>query len=74
MESNKNTESNKNIGYLLNFAAIGDIEGVKFFIKHCNVDVNSIDNIGRTALHKAAYKGKSSIVEYLLLKEANVSS
>lgn len=67
-------ESDKDIDYLSDSASIGDMESVKFFIEKCNVDVNSTDDIGRTALHKAAYRGKDSIVEYLLSKGANINS
>ena len=67
-------ESDKDIDYLSDSASIGDMESVKFFIEKCNVDVNSTDDIGRTALHKAAYRGKESIVEYLLSKGANINS
>ncbi|WP_264730446.1 ankyrin repeat domain-containing protein [Wolbachia endosymbiont (group B) of Episyrphus balteatus] len=67
-------ESDKNVDYLLNSAGAGDIENVRFYIESCGVDVNSADDIGRTALHRAAYRGRNSIVEYLLSKGANIDS
>ncbi|CAN2103758.1 ankyrin repeat domain-containing protein [Wolbachia pipientis] len=61
------------VQYLVNSAAIGDIDSVKSFIEDDDIDVNSIDDDGYTALYQAAGGGHYSIVEYLLSKGANVN-
>lgn len=65
-------ESERNIEGLLGAALIGNLNAVKFMIESQRLDVNLHDLNGLTALHNAALKGHLSIVEYLLLKGANV--
>lgn len=67
-------QSNDLVIYLTNSAARGDLEMVKYYIESLDVEINSTDDIGRTALHRAAYEGEISIVKYLLSKGADVNS
>lgn len=73
------SEKKKNIESLLYCARCGSLEGVKFDIEKKHVDVNSTDNIGRTALHEAAYgeggndySRYNEVVEYLISKGAEI--
>lgn len=65
-------ESEKNIKGLLGASFVGDIKAIKLMIESQNLNVNVHDLNGLTALHNAALKGHLSIVEYLLLKGANI--
>ena len=49
------SEKKRNVESLLYCARCGGLEEVKFDIEKKHVDVNSTDDIGRTALHEAAY-------------------
>lgn len=73
------SEKKKNIKSLLHCAECGSLEGVKLNIEKKHVDVNSTDNIGRTALHEAAYgeggndySRYNEVVEYLISKGAEI--
>lgn len=61
------------INLLLHSARFGSINRVKAYIEDENVDINSTDKLGRTALHRASYGGSNLVVEYLLSKGANVN-
>lgn len=54
-------------------AMAGDIAEVERLLAE-GVDVNTMDNLGRTALHYAALRGDSSIVNLLIANNANLES
>jgi len=51
--------------------AVGKIDEIKKVIK--NVDINEKDNVGRTALHLAVFKGNKDGVEAILAAKAKVN-
>ena len=58
---------------LLFMASQGDVDGVAELLDD-DVDVNSIDLDGRTALHIAACEGHTDVVELLLSRKANIDA
>ncbi|KAJ3671007.1 hypothetical protein LUZ60_008433 [Juncus effusus] len=58
---------------LMSFANEGDLEGIKELLDS-EVDVNSTDIDGRTALHVAACQGETEVVKLLLERGAKVDS
>ncbi|XP_059304803.1 integrin-linked protein kinase 1-like [Lycium ferocissimum] len=59
---------------LLFLACRGDANGVKELLDNDDVDVNSIDLDGRTALHIAACEGHVEVVKLLLSRKANIDA
>jgi len=49
----------------------GDLSKLIFFIENKYIDVNFIDDKGRSSLHFASASGKTEIVKYLLSRGAN---
>lgn len=58
---------------LLFMACQGDVNGVKELLDE-DVDVNSIDLDGRTALHIAACEGHVEVAKLLLCRKANIDA
>ena len=56
-----------------NSAYYGDINSVKNFIEKIGVDVNTTDKNLNTPLHFASSAGKYEIIQYLIIKNANVN-
>jgi hypothetical protein len=60
---------------LLQYAAKGDLDSIKnLFETHPNIDVNSRDYDGRTALHLSTEEGHKDIVSFLLSHGAQVDT
>ncbi|XP_047308776.1 integrin-linked protein kinase 1-like [Impatiens glandulifera] len=58
---------------LLFMACRGDVKGVEDLLEE-EIDVNSIDLDGRTALHVAACEGHVEVVKFLLSRKANIDA
>ena len=54
-------------------AYLGDMEKLKKYLQD-EIDINSQEDFGSTALHAAANSGKKDIVEFLISKGANVDA
>lgn len=67
-------KSKWNVEDLLHSTRMNKLDEVKSLIEEEDIDVNSADNIGSTALHEAALRGYDTIVKYLLFKGANVDA
>lgn len=68
MEHNYSESNN----LLVNVAKCGLLDRVKFYLEEENVDVDSTDRTGSTALHEASGSGCVEIVRYLISRGANV--
>jgi len=53
-------------------ASLGNLEMVRNFIEHDNIDVNQRKSDGTTALHWAAFKAQYNVVRYLVDKGAEI--
>ncbi len=56
------------------FAPAGMLAAVKYLVDDLHVDVNAIDSEGNTAVHNAASRGDSAMIEYLVSKGADVTT
>jgi len=54
-------------------ASVGVLDTVKFYLEEENVDVDSADEAGCTALHRASTVGNIDIVNYLISRGADVN-
>ncbi len=54
------------------FAPGGMLAAVKYLVDELHADVNVADHEGNTALHHAAARGDNEMIEYLVLKGADV--
>jgi ankyrin repeat protein len=48
------------------------LEAVKLLVDELGADVNTISDLGETAMHAAAYRGANSVVQYLFDKGAKL--
>lgn len=55
-------------------AMIGDLITIKELLNKQNIDINTIDSVGYTALHKACKEGQLQVVNLLLQKGANANA
>lgn len=57
----------------LKFSLEGNKKMIKFINENCNIDINSRDIDGNTALMFAVKSGKSEVVDYLLKNDAEIN-
>ena len=48
------------------------LEAVKLLVEELGADVNTVSDLGETAMHAAAYRGANSVVQYLFDKGAKL--
>jgi len=58
---------------LVDAALLGFLDKVKFYLEEENVDVDSTNETGCTALHRASTEGNIAIVTYLISRGADVN-
>ena len=76
IKNTKNTSldfiSPKGLNPFVHAANVNNIQIIKLFLTKTNVDINIEDQMGNTALIKAAEKGHVEIVDYLLNNGADI--
>ena len=50
----------------------GNLEMIKFLVEEIGVDVNEQNDGGEAAIHRACFKNREDIVQYLIYKGANI--